>query len=308
MTAIEPLPWRHHFVPAFYLRRWANKDGKLVEFSKPYGDQVKAKRRHPEETGFDAHVYNVRTDSGDIVLCLENDFFKELDTLASDALRLIEDDFHKTSSNYKLRSAWSRFILSMISRHPEDVTEMGNRWLDRMLDVSDKFQIEYSAERSPTDPGEFREWIAGLEKSEHARHALELQAEMIDSPVLGTILNDMEWSVIETTGAAHPLLTSDRPVSRVGALTSRDALIVLPIGPSRFFVATNDARHGRSIRQLGASGKVRDLNRETVQRAVRFVYGPDDAQLVFVQRHMGTFQLPSRFVGAPSHASRRSAR
>lgn len=90
---VEPVPWRHHFVPAFYLRRWANRERKLVEFSKPFGDQVKAKRRYPEETGFGAHIYNVRSNCGDIVSCLESDFFKELDTLASEALHLIENDF-----------------------------------------------------------------------------------------------------------------------------------------------------------------------------------------------------------------------
>lgn len=192
----------------------------------------------------------------------------------------------------------------MISRHPEDVTEMGNRWLDSMLDVSAKLQIEYSAERTPTDPDQFHEWIASLDKSEHARRALELQAEMIDSPVLGTIINNMEWAAIEVTGATHPLLTSDRPVARVGALTIRDALIVLPISPNSFFVAMNDAIHGNFINQLEVSVKVRDLNRAVVERAVRFVYGPDDVQLTFVQRYMGTGQLPSRFTQPPRPTGR----
>jgi hypothetical protein len=31
-------PWRHHYIPEFYLKRWASgKQGELVQFSKPYG-------------------------------------------------------------------------------------------------------------------------------------------------------------------------------------------------------------------------------------------------------------------------------
>jgi hypothetical protein len=36
-------PRDHHFVPVFYLQQWANQDGKLIEYSRPYRNKIVAK-------------------------------------------------------------------------------------------------------------------------------------------------------------------------------------------------------------------------------------------------------------------------
>ena len=42
------MPQDQHYIPAFYLRRWVDKeDSKLCVYSRPY-DRVKAYRKHPE--------------------------------------------------------------------------------------------------------------------------------------------------------------------------------------------------------------------------------------------------------------------
>ena len=45
-------PIRHHYLPVFYLARWAGDDGKVCRFHRPYRDVV-VSRLTPEHTGFE---------------------------------------------------------------------------------------------------------------------------------------------------------------------------------------------------------------------------------------------------------------
>ena len=58
MTNIDPLTQDHHYLPQFYQRRWAGKDGKLTVFSRPH-DMVVVKRRSTRATGKKAGLYAV---------------------------------------------------------------------------------------------------------------------------------------------------------------------------------------------------------------------------------------------------------
>jgi hypothetical protein len=47
---------KHHYIPQFYLNRWAGTDGRLCEYSRPY-DIVKPKFVHPSGTGYERGLY-----------------------------------------------------------------------------------------------------------------------------------------------------------------------------------------------------------------------------------------------------------
>ncbi|MDR7141835.1 DUF4238 domain-containing protein [Rhizobium sp. BE258] len=57
-------PMKHHFLPVFYLKNWRGEDGRLVQFSRPYGTKVKALRKHPDATGFIKKLYAIEGSSG----------------------------------------------------------------------------------------------------------------------------------------------------------------------------------------------------------------------------------------------------
>jgi hypothetical protein len=82
-------PWRHHYLPEFYLKRWASK-GRLVEFSKPYGETVRIRRPSPRATGFE----DAKQFLSDIPLLeksfIEENFFSPVDSRASDVISKIE--------------------------------------------------------------------------------------------------------------------------------------------------------------------------------------------------------------------------
>jgi len=58
MNAANP-PAKHHYIPAFYLKRWVDPDGKVTEFTKPYRDII-VKPIAPERTGYQERLYELK--------------------------------------------------------------------------------------------------------------------------------------------------------------------------------------------------------------------------------------------------------
>jgi len=40
-------------MPVFYLKEWADAEGRLLKFSRPYGDAVKHEPTSPKKTGYE---------------------------------------------------------------------------------------------------------------------------------------------------------------------------------------------------------------------------------------------------------------
>ena len=88
----QPLSWdqhmnqpnKHHFVPAFYLSRWAGGQPKceLVEWSKPY-KALGPTRRHPNATGFQPGLYSFESSDPNLKQWFESVFLRDVDNAAS---------------------------------------------------------------------------------------------------------------------------------------------------------------------------------------------------------------------------------
>lgn len=108
---------RHHYLPEFYLKRWASREGRLVEFSRPWADVVKPKRVYPRETGFVDRRKELQGLSREVAHAVEEKFFSPVDSEAADVLTRIERN--ETDFSGDERSAWARFVLSLVFRVPE---------------------------------------------------------------------------------------------------------------------------------------------------------------------------------------------
>ena len=116
-------PRDHHFIPVFYLKQWTNQDCKLIEYSKPYAGKIVAKPVGPKATGFQTDLYSFPHCPPKLAQYLEAAFLKRADMEASIALRKLlsgnTDPWTPT-----LRSAWSRFVINFIIRHPHPFAEI----------------------------------------------------------------------------------------------------------------------------------------------------------------------------------------
>jgi hypothetical protein len=116
---IVPISQKHHYIPQFYLKQWAGDDRKICEFSRPFKSVI-ARRKYPSATGYETNLYTISTLPVGLSQAVEEKFMKKTDQLASDALRLLLDD-NLVGLNNDMKSAWARFIMSLIYRHPESM-------------------------------------------------------------------------------------------------------------------------------------------------------------------------------------------
>jgi hypothetical protein len=109
---------KHHYIPVFYLREWANDGGRLVEFSRPTGKEVQPRLTAPKGTGYVRRLYRLNHLSGDAAEAFERFFFSLVDNLAKDNLDILLDR-RRVPFDGRRRSAWSCFVLGMFFRNPE---------------------------------------------------------------------------------------------------------------------------------------------------------------------------------------------
>jgi hypothetical protein len=285
-------PVKHHFNPAFSLQPWTGSDGLLCEMRRING-RVSARRKHPNATGFEKNLYRTEGLPADQEQHLEVNFMTPLDTAANLAFeRIMRGDSAPWDSEQ--RSAWTRYILSLMFRNPAAVRVISDH-IAEMWDVGIKtLEANYAERRRPTDPPTFEEYFALTNPAAAQIGATNMIAEIIDNQRVGPTIFDMHWSRIDLSRSNVTLLNSDRPIDQPIGLGDPRAYIAFPISPRTLFLASNDSTLAGRIAHGDHTKAVKLMNKTVVSQAREFVWGVDDSQLPFVQKHMGT--APERVI------------
>lgn len=250
---------------------------------------VVPKRKHPDGTGYVDRLYELEGLEGELAQQIESRFFSPVDSAAADALSLMERKGNRAVWDQRRRSAWSRFLHSMLLRTPEDLQTFKASWRDAMFnDTTGEWETRYDAIKQPGEPLTFQEIVRSISTEAYNRSAIQALVRVIDSSRSGEKMNNMVWWVIETDPDDYPLLTSDRPVIRTDGLDAPNGHMVLPIGPHRIFVMTKDKPTLEVILSANPRQVIREINRQVCRHAVRYVYGIDDKQIDFVKKHFAT--------------------
>jgi hypothetical protein len=283
---------KHHFNPAFSLQPWTDSDSLLCEMRRING-RVVARRKHPNATGFENDLYRTDGVSVDQEQHLEVNFMKPLDTAADLALkRIMRGD--RTEWDGEQRSAWTRYILSLMFRNPAAVRVIRGH-IAEMWDVGiEALETNYAERRRQTDPATFEEYYARTSPAASQIGATNMIAEIIDNARVGPTIFDMHWSRIDLSRSTVTLLNSDRPIDQPIGLGDPRAYIALPIGPRMLFLASNDRMLAGRVSRGDHTKAAKLMNKTVVGQAQEFVWGVDDSQLPFVQKHMGT--VPERVI------------
>ena len=284
-------PNKHHFIPAFYLKRWSGPDGLLVEWSKPYRT-VKPIRRHPNAAAFQSGLYSFDGFDSHLQQWFETAFLGDTDYIASEVLqRMIARDVHSLSDREK--SGWVRFLMTLRFRHPDVVAELreGNSKLWKHHDRRTK--ASYESIRTDNDPPTFTEWIA-LQPSDVGRQAqIDLLVAAMDNPTLGLRILPMVWEAIDTSTVPHRLLTSDWPIEI--CLGSSPQTVVLPISPSCLFLAYDDPNAMNGFGDGDLHRLVVAVNAYVVGCARRYMFSSDERQETFIRNRMSSTKVKPPF-------------
>ncbi len=131
----DNVPKRHHYLPVFYLRRWAGPDGKVVRFSKPYRGKLIIDRVGPSSTAYVENLYALRGLPENLAQQVEQKFLSPADNSAAVALRMLHKELPLKWTN-STRTGWARFLFGLLVRMPEHIEQFKARYSEEFLKVS----------------------------------------------------------------------------------------------------------------------------------------------------------------------------
>jgi hypothetical protein len=159
-------------------------------------------------------------------------------------------------------------------------------------------EANYAARRRLTDPEDFAGYLELTNPAAAEICATNLMMQIVNNDRIGPEIAKMHWSVVRPIRSRFSLLLSDRPLIRPFGLSDPKAFIILPIGPNAFFLASKDPETVKIAAAQDHSWMVRQINLNVVGQAVEYVWGVNDSQLSFVQKHFGKSPLPPAITSA----------
>lgn len=274
---------KHHYIPKCYLKAWTGADGLLCEYRRPFKD-IAHKRRHPSETGWLDKLYSVDTLPADQNDLIETVFFARVDQSAADVLaKFLKGETELTQDQ---RSGWSRFLMSLLHRHPAQIKRLwkmsGEKYQAEMADLKDV----YEEKKGLNDPATFEEFVETMGPSAVGELFSGLVKKICDSPRIGAHLNNMHAHIFELSGT-HRFVTSDRPLLRTNGLGHEATALLMPISPRHLFVSTNEIATLEAIEKgLNQGNLVADINEWVVRQAYRSAYALCENSLQVMEQNL----------------------
>jgi hypothetical protein len=130
---------------------------------------------HPEGTGYDF----VPTESSQLLV--EQRFMRIVDQKASETMEALLDGKDISALNLDQKSAWSRFVMSLVQRNPEKVA-----WITQVVDAHydnrlARLEADYDSIRTPGYPFTFAEYRDRVAPKTREMLKAELLTTIVDS-------------------------------------------------------------------------------------------------------------------------------
>lgn len=286
---------RHHFIPRFYLQRWASTpDGKLFRYVRAYDRKVVVAARSPKNAGFGWDLYRIPGVSAAIQNRIEEVFMQQVDATAAELIKQLATDARSVAMNGPQRAILARFLLSLIMRNPEEIAKLKAKiragWNDHLPGQEEVYRNEIWRPGYPPTLSEYEALVAP-HAAEQA--ALNIATNLMQHVNVRRFISQMNWAVLDVAMTGKSLMTSDRPVVMTNGFGRPDGHIVLPISPSKVLAASTIPQTIDWISQMPRAVLVRDLNRKVIGQAVREVFAIDPNQIERVQKYMSKLDHPS---------------
>lgn len=282
---------KHHYIPQFYLRPWEGDDNRLQEFKRGYQSQVTTKRVFTKQTGYATDLYTLPGATEETKQNVEKAFMALVDNEAVKARDMMLSG--QIPADPKTREAWTRFVLSMVFRNPEEMAKFKERFRDELLMPDPKIQAEYDRQKEPEDPETFEQWLMTNRPESVERYAILLMTKLVQRNNVNYLLRTMHWRVIDTSAVTRRLMTSDRPILMSNGMVHYAGHFALPISPTKLFLACTAVAFADEFCAVPTGKMVREINRIVVGQGRKFIYAQDTAHLADVRQQMGKLRYPS---------------
>jgi hypothetical protein len=224
---------------------------------------------------------------------METEFMARLDRGAAEALEKLEIRVPLSKWSDELRSHWARFLLAQGLRSPDSISELKTIYESEWRANVGDFEQIYLESRAQGDDTSYGEFLRQNNLEYRDEYALRHIQELMDLQKVGEAILALQWHVFETPDSSNSLLTSDRPVLMRLPLGGDGALIVIPIGPNRVFVAAARKEAQKLRGSVMRSQFVKSLNRQVVRQAHKYVVSINGQLFTFIGKHMAAEPAPS---------------
>lgn len=222
---------RHHYIPAFYLKKWRSKEGAgIFIYTKNQEDKLVFYQKFEKGYGFEFNLYAFKSISKLDVFnyqpdYLEKGFFKSLDNDAS----VVHSKLLKTGLNdltSKDKHVWALFMRSLIERSPKNINEI-------FLSIkSSNLKNEVMQKVNDSEFSKLFDVDAMLENE----ILLQIIHEICNPKYLDIILR-MKWAVYDCAKTGENYITSDNPVQINGGVKGQaHEIYSIALSPDKLLV------------------------------------------------------------------------
>ena len=278
---------RHHYVPRFYLERWARQDNKIGYYHWANG-QLIYRRIGPKGAAVEEGLYSLQEPHRGNSQAIETDFFTpRIDGPGAQVIAgLVEISGPVDTLNPEQRQVMSNYLIAQRYRSPDYISHVKGQGDDAATGIIERHEEEYLAARAESDPPTLEGWmeLKGINLSDQL--GVGLLPDLLSISEGGEKISSMSWHVLNVSTSRRDLLTSDRPVIFSHGIGLPECVIILPLSPQRLFLAANDRARLRRIVSRDLDSVVTNLNFDIVRQAARYVFSTDEKAHRFVEKHL----------------------
>lgn len=261
---------KHHYVPQFYLKQWAEADGKLPYF-RWLRDRTVTDRIAPRSTAFEQDLYareNVPKEERHAV----EEFLSKLDNAAAPIhQRLMR--LEKFTFTAEQRTDWAMFLVAANLRVPDMVKTSKEQGTEALRASLNQNPEEFEKVRGTAQEFTLLEWTEKRFPGLLENFGLEMLIRFLGKPENIQPFMDLEWSAHSIPSSSVEFLTGDRPLWYFQNPQHSHFSIVMPLSPRTIFVGSRVAEFSRAIIDEGENRIARKVNASIISRAEERVYG-----------------------------------
>lgn len=276
---------RHHFVPQFLLRAWANGslDGKVEDIRLDLSG-FPSSRRAPKSTGYKDDLYALSKPvvAGMEKQAIEKIFFMQVDNLAARAhQKLVEHGLRSLTTSE--RSDWVRFLMSLRVRQPDIVQKLKTESSQHLARTLGQQPEEYDEIAQSDDAPTLAEWTEQQFPGLIENFGLSFFHKIASNPEVGEKIFKMKWWLWNFENVSFDLLLADHPCIFTKGIDDPNLIIALPISPKQAFMATSSEDVAAMMRQQAPKHLALRLNESSLNQARARIYARNTSSRRFIQ-------------------------
>ena len=274
-------PERHHYLPKFYIERWAKAKGELIRFAPTPRGEVRYKYASPKAAGFAFRLYETPGVDPEDAQALETNLLQLVDARGAEALRIFLSE-QPEPLGHSWRSDWSRFLMSLLYRTPANLETAKSTVAAMWRQSAEERERQYQEIRHDGAPATFEDYLASTDPHLVEKLALDIIARGMENATVGGILNNLHWCVLGPEAGSPSLLTSDEPIRMTEGLGRSDGYLTIPLGPDRLCIGTYERGYLTTLLRDGPTELFVRSNEHVIEQASSQVIAAnlDHAELI----------------------------